>query len=329
MTGNEQLDEILRGWAAKSKGFQTFLSENEKKICSKFTEAITRDDKVDVLAELEYASRLVSDARFTLRYEPCGSAGPDFLVLAADLQEFHLEVKRIRETEGMHKFQRFEQAIHEAAREIPSSLGISVCILSDSPIELGRRLAAATPLAIARSTQALRDLENDKSLLPGQERTIPIDGFEEEEISIKIVRLGGKDPTTPTLPLRDVSTVAFTQQEYRKFGDLVVGCLSQLRPGRANVLAVKIESSTHDPADLIQSLVELEQLALTRQEEFFRRKRLAGSQEFYERFEALSAVVVKTIWSPCDGQVVHNLVWPNPRAAIRLKDGVIQRLRSL
>jgi hypothetical protein len=65
------------------------------------------------------------------------------------------------------------------------------------------------------------------------------------------------------------------------------------------------------------------------QEEFFRDKGFAGSGEFYDQLPVVSAVVVKTIWSPDGGLTPCNLVWVNPRAAVRLEDGVVEHLRSM
>jgi hypothetical protein len=341
MTEIEPIDDIVQGWpgwaawtvrewASKREGFRVFLRDNAAKIRRKFAAAKSPDDKGDVLAELELASCVVADPRFNICYEPYDPAdgrGPDFFVRAAGLQDFHLEVKRIRETEGTREIQRFKNAIIEAARAIPSSLGMSICIFSDSPIDLGRRLRAATSAAVAQCQQAIHDFEN--SLPPEEERVVPIDGFEEEEVSIRIIKVRRKDSTLPTANFGGVSPVAYTQKESHKFGDHVLGCLGQLRPGTANVLAVKIDSTPHDPEDLIQALHQLAQQVVAGQDEFFRHKGFAGSEDFSNRLMVLSAVVVKSIWSSDGGLIPRNVVWRNPRAAVSLEDGVVEHLRSM
>src|SRR5262249_39839972 len=118
----------VRSWASKSAGFRDFARNNGTKVRRRFASAKDREDKDDVLAELEFAAAVAFDLRFVLCYEPYRPAGgrnPDFFVRADGLQDFHLEVKRIRETAGTIEINKFVDAIVTAARTIPSSLGFS------------------------------------------------------------------------------------------------------------------------------------------------------------------------------------------------------------
>jgi hypothetical protein len=319
----------VRSWASKSAGFRDFARDNGTKVRSRFARAKEREDKDDVLAELEFAAAVASDLRFVLSYEPYGPAGgrnPDFFVCADGLQDFHLEVKRIRETGGTIEITKFVEAIITAARAIPSSLGISINISGECPIEMGHRLRAATPAVVAWCEQLIRDSEH--SLAPGDDRKFPVDGFEEDELTVTVTKVPGKDPTTPTAFLSLVSPVAYTQRESLKFGDHVAGCLGQMRSSSANVLAVKIDSTPHDPRDLTQALHQLGEQVISGDDDFFRNKGFEGAKDFSEKFALLSAVVVKSNWVATIGSDPSNLVWVNEAPAVQLNSGCVEHLRS-
>jgi hypothetical protein len=53
----------------------------------------------------------------------------------------------------------------------------------------------------------------------------------------------------------------------------------------------------HDQRDLIEALHQLGQKVIAGEEEFFRRRGFAGSEDFYDGLVVLSAVVVKSIWN--------------------------------
>jgi hypothetical protein len=319
----------VRSWALANERFRVFLRENARKIRGKITVAKEPEDKADVLAELEFASCLLANGRFRLCYEPYHSAegrGPDFLARAAGLQDFHVEVKRIRETEGTREIERFVAALVSEARSIPSSLGISVCILTEDPISLGKHLRKALPAAMAQCREAIPELE--RRLQPEEERTIRVPGLE-QEVSLKFVKVRAKAPTSPTANFGGIFPVAYTQKEFQKFGDVVAGALGQLRPGAANVLAVKIDSTPHAAEHLVEGLNELWQQARAGKDEFFRRKGLAGAADFFNKLAALSAVVVKSRWTRDGGLVPQNLVWICPRAAVEIEDSVLEDLRAM
>ena len=102
-----------------------------------------------------------------------------------------------------------------------------------------------------------------------------------------------------------------------------------MRSGTANVLGVKIESSTHDPQDLFQALHDLGKQVGSGQDAFFSRKGFEGACGFYETLPVLSAVVIANIWSSADGSCIKNLVWVNPRAAVRLDAELVKHLRLM
>ncbi len=100
--------QVLR-WVSTSPPFCKFIQDNADKIHRKFSNAKEPADQGDVLAELDIAHRVLTFPCFSLLYEPYGSSGkrnPDFLVRAGNWGEFHLEVKRVRETQTMLKSQQ-------------------------------------------------------------------------------------------------------------------------------------------------------------------------------------------------------------------------------
>jgi hypothetical protein len=92
----------FEGWVRSSRRFKTFAIEYQSKIRAKLRNA--RDDHglKDLRAELETASLLLQEARFTLEYEKYAALkqrGPDFTVTFKTHTPFNVEVRRIRSIE--------------------------------------------------------------------------------------------------------------------------------------------------------------------------------------------------------------------------------------
>jgi hypothetical protein len=101
--GDHPLAPLLRGWAEESRLFLGFAEANATKIRKKARLAALDDALADLLAELAIAALLLRDRRFTLCYEaqrPEGGRAPDFQVGFKAHSTFHVEVTRLRPSEG-------------------------------------------------------------------------------------------------------------------------------------------------------------------------------------------------------------------------------------
>src|ERR1022692_4490189 len=61
---------LVKAWLSTDSSFRTFVQRNANKIRSKFRKASEVEDCHDVLAELEFARAILTDARFEIEYEP-------------------------------------------------------------------------------------------------------------------------------------------------------------------------------------------------------------------------------------------------------------------
>jgi hypothetical protein len=319
----------LRRWF-KNENFKKFVQDNKEKIRRKLDNAKTAEDKADVLCELEIANSLLLVSLFALVYEPHGGSGrrrPDFLVSASGVQDFSVEVKRIRESAAAGSFSRFQRAIVEAVHEVPSTLGVSLDIIDlNATAELATRLCDVTHSVIDQCVEAIQALES--RLMAEEFVAIPVRGFE-EEVRFTVEKIAGKSPASPTAYLGGVSPVPYTQKESFKFTDLLCDCLGQLRPGLANVLAVRIHSCSHESQDFNEALHELGKRARAQDDEFFQKKGFLGAEDFLIQAKALSAVLIKSDWSPLSSDAEFNVVWRNRGAAILLKDQIVSLLKSI
>ena len=341
MTETELIDQLdkdgltwaawtIRQWLSSSHGFRAFARDNAKKIYCKLCTATEAEDRGDVLAEVEFACCFLADPRFSLQYEPYGTAdgrNPDFRVCATGLQDFHLEVKRIREPEAAQRIKEFIQTLVEGIKQVPSSLGFCIAIMDiDEPSKFASRLRDATPSVVALCIQAVQESEN--RIEPDEEMVFPILGFE-KEIRLTVTELPGKSPASPTAYLGGCIQIPYTQKESFKFSENIVRCIGQLRPETANVLAVKIDSSTHDPRELRESINELWKKARNGHDSYFSDNKAKGAADFLDLARALSAVVVKSIWAPDRVEERHNFIWCNPDATIPLSSDILEHLRSM
>lgn len=89
-------------WLRGSRRFRAFASEHRDKIRSKLRNAGDEGGLRDLWAELETASLLLREDRFTLDYEKYAALkrrGPDFTVTFRTHTPFNVEVRRIRAAE--------------------------------------------------------------------------------------------------------------------------------------------------------------------------------------------------------------------------------------
>jgi hypothetical protein len=316
----------VAAWAKDCQRFKDFIVANATKVRAKFSEA---KEPGDVLVELEIGRGVLADPQFDLEYEPGGgdrNRGPDFRVRAGVLPDFFLEVKRTREAAASRAINEFVGAVVAAARGVPSGLGISVSLLPEAtPSDLAERLAGARAGAVALCLSAIAD--SDAALSPGESRDYPVAGFD-GEVVLSLIRLPDKPPDTPTADLGGCWAVPYTQKESFKFSEQVASCLGQLVEGAANVLVVKIDSSTHGPVELPKAMRELVGRADAGHDDYFSKRKAVSAAYFRRRWPALSAVVVKSVWSCTITGVSAGCVWVNPDAAVALPREVLAHLEA-
>jgi len=317
-------------WLSTNRGFRSFADTYKDRIRKKLRDAGGPEDRRDIFAEVEFAYFITADLRFKVAYESYGSSDgrtPDFHVQTDHAGEFNFETKRVRESGATNDLEAVRQAIVDGIRSVPSRLGFCIDILhDDSPLELISRLRGATTAVVAQCVEAIR--KSKDTLAPDQDVSLPIAGFE-AEVRLTLTNLPGKDTNSPTAYLGEVLPVAYSQRESFKFSDVLFACLGQLRPGMANVLGVRITSSTHDPSDLPSALLEIGKLVQARDDGFFRKKAFDSAADFAGKIKALSAVVVKTDWHSIHGEQSRNYVWLNSVATVLLSADVADHLRSM
>jgi hypothetical protein len=92
----------FEAWVRQSSRFQAFAGDYRTKIRAKLKNARDDEAMADVRAELETASQLLQEKRFTLEYERYAALkqrGPDFTVTFKTHTPFNVEVRRIRNLE--------------------------------------------------------------------------------------------------------------------------------------------------------------------------------------------------------------------------------------
>jgi hypothetical protein len=97
----------------------------------------------------------------------------------------------------------------------------------------------------------------------------------------------------------------------------LLGKLRQLPPSTANLLVVMIAGASADALDVASASRSLRSRADAKDDEFFVRRGLGGSREFYERYLRLSAVAVVADAAVGDGRAS---LWTNASARIALPD---------
>lgn len=93
----------MESWVRNSRRFRTFTEQNRVKIKAKVKKAQNEAGMQDVRAEIETASVLLREDKFSLEYERYAALkqrGPDFTVTYKTHTPFNVEVRRIRTSEA-------------------------------------------------------------------------------------------------------------------------------------------------------------------------------------------------------------------------------------
>ena len=96
------LTREFKDWVQDSRRFKAFATTHKTKIRAKLKNARDEAGMKDIRAELETASLLLREERFTLEYEKYAASkqrGPDFTVTYRTHTPFNVEVRRIRSAE--------------------------------------------------------------------------------------------------------------------------------------------------------------------------------------------------------------------------------------
>ena len=143
----------LEGWLAASSRLRAFVDANRDKIRKKVRVATTRDQRLDVRAELRVAALLLADRRFELGFEAYGSGspGPDFTATFRAGRPFNVEVTR-RQSSGVPGLER---TILGKLRQLPPSRA-NLLILT-LPEDVGEPLDLGALMQALRSRADRRD----------------------------------------------------------------------------------------------------------------------------------------------------------------------------
>jgi hypothetical protein len=321
-----RFSEVLMAWFATSERFEAFADLYKEKIRKKARTAKTGDDLEDLQFELEAPYLLLLDPRFKVEYEKYGS-GPDFFSRFQETVNFNVEVKRIREAQGGARFDKCMDEIVKRIDAITSSLAFWL----DAPgmecrLDLVDRLEVSKEAIISFIANTIRSEEN--KLLPNSHREYPIPDFEDDLVL---------DLTKPAHK-RDSGTsyhggtrpIFYTQNEHRKFGDVILESLRQLIPGMINVLFIGSNNSTHEERDVLEAIRAINQLLRQNQEEFFSKKGFADKRDFLRHTRSLSGIVFRSIWiHPSDSGSDRNFVWLNAGADRPIPEEICKYLRQM
>ncbi len=321
-----ELSEVLRGWLATCARFETFADRYKEKIRKKVRSAATADELTDLRFELEVPYLLLCDMRFEVEYEKYGS-GPDFSVPFKREINFNVEVKRIREATAGARFDNCMDGIIRRIEALPSSLAFWL----DAPemeykLDLGDRLEGRKDDIISFIVDKVRSEEN--KLLPDSHHEYPIPGFE-----------GGLvlDLTKPAHK-RDSGTsyhggtrpIFYTQNEHRKFGDVILESLRQLMPEMINVLFIGSNSSTHEDRDILMAVDSINRNLRRREENFFSRRGFTDKQDFLRQSRKLSGIWFRSIWvSSSAPEKDRNFLWLNAGANHPISEETCKYLREM
>ncbi len=302
--------------------FQAFFAAHRTKVVSKLRSTDDPDELGDRLAELEFAYCAAADCQVRLRYEPygLGESEPDFQVEYESALPFVVEVKRIRPSETSSKLRRCLDTIMTALKEVPSKMGVEIVAEEfDETVDFVNRLAGDLPGVVAVCVELLHQAASDTNPPPSQK--IPVPGFE-QQLHLSISLLPNSWMGTGTANFGTPAPIPYNQREYRKFGDLVAGCLRQLKDGQHNVLAIKIDSDTHEKLELGFAISQLLELVKSSDDQFFRKKGFVAAADFLVQFAKLSGVAARSIWGPLAYQPSMGKVWRNPVAKMALPDSI-------
>lgn len=323
-SGSNPLRRALSAWLAESQAFTGFVSAYRSKIRAKVRGCRTPDDLNDLLWELEVARLLLKNQDFRLEYEAYGFEGtrsPDYRVITAAGTSFDVEAARIREAQAESRFATWEAEVRTAIRAVPSEVGVALDIGGLRPqASLLDEIEARLPYIKTGLLELIA--QADRDLGAGESRRYPIPGAEGLVVA-EITKPERKAHHGRTSYYGGTFPVWYTQQELRKFGDIVCAKLSQLRPGTAGLLAIGSRHMTHEEVDCEDAIAELFRRARRQDHAFFQRKGFADSADFLSQSTRLSAILFRSSWV---GDGPRNFVWINGEAALAVEATVVDYL---
>jgi len=282
----------LQAWCDGSNKFRAFCVEYRTKIRKKWRTAATREDKRDLFSELEVAC-LLCGLENEVEYEKYGASSarsPDLTILSSGEIVANFEVCRIRETSRMSDFWRWQDMVEERVKQLdlPIYVQLDWDDLRD-PMDVFDGLRETFDGALEGIMSGVRTLAND--IFPGQERACPLAGLD-GVMSVTVIGKG--EPTATASYLPGIFPVIYTHKEDRKFGDVMLAKLGQMRPGEPNAIVVHITSTTHEEIDVIDGIRNLINAPGT----FFeQRGEVRNRSDFIDKLRHLSAVVVRSVWT--------------------------------
>lgn len=321
----------LRGWMDHRPEFRRFVLTHGAAIRKKMLQAGDPEDRWDVLAELEFAYRGLRQPGWEFDYQPSGTGivrTADYRVRIGGIEAFNLEVKRVREGKETVALQTFVQDVLAALQDIPTGCGVTIDIPAMSETDgFVDRLVEAKQRVIRSCVGTAR--EQTQGLSADDTVEVPISDFDSDDLRITLERLGHRPADFPTVNLGGVMTIPYAQRESFKFTDIICGALGQLRDGMPNVLAVRVQSCTHENVEFDHAVAAMGRLALSQDDSFFRKKGFDSATDYRNQRRRLSVAVVVNDWTTVAPGQHQNHVWRNPEAAVPLADEIVEALRVL
>jgi hypothetical protein len=125
--------------------------------------------------------------------------------------------------------------------------------------------------------------------------------------------------------------IPYTQRESFKFTDRILEALPQLHPQYPNVVFFQISSSTHEPDDAFEALAHVVAHFRQGNDEFFTAKDFQSREHFLEQYRKLSAVLVRSRFTPVAGaepiNYTRNRILINQDANLTIPEDVADVLR--
>jgi hypothetical protein len=155
------LQSDLGGWLQASPRFASFIDAHRDKVRKKLLHADGPEGRLDVLAEIRLAYRLLADRRFEVAFEAYGAQqrGPDLSVTYRGNWRFNLEVTRLRHAAEVARLTGVIAAkVRQLPGEVPNALaivgqdlgGVVEAQLGDAARQLKARVDAKDDVFFAR-----------------------------------------------------------------------------------------------------------------------------------------------------------------------------------